>query len=167
MAKTRDTRHLRAGRRPAHLTAKEEVVEDKLIMILQLKEQFEAINIPLQARRASLMLVYDDHFPKVFIKTANSEPEVIAMMNTRTKKVGMVKPKNEDNRICAEHIIDKLKALDCTLLLSYDIDPKSQRKRVKLQLGSQFARTVRHTLWWCWKGESSPWLEGFNAPEHL
>jgi len=167
MAKTRDTRHLRAGTRPAHLTPKQEVVEDKLIMILQLQEQFEAINIPLKARRASMMLVYDDHYPKVFIKTANSEPEVIAIMDTRNKRVSMVKPANEDNRICADHIIERLKKLDCSLLMSYDVDPKTQRKRVKLQLGSQFARTVRHTLWWCWKGETSPWLEGFTVPEHL
>lgn len=140
--------------------------EDRMLMFLQVQDQFDAINLPLRVRKAAYRLEYTTHFPTLYLKSANSEPEAVAMMNTQAKRVGRLPVKSEELQIINQDVIDRLNKIDCELLLSYDVDPKTQRKRVKLQLASRNARTVRHTLWWLWKGEVSPWLDEFVVPEH-
>lgn len=142
-----------------------QMAQDKLYMLLGLEEQFQAINTPLTTRKGGLQLRYVDHWPELFIKTPNAPEECVARMDTRTHRMSVIRPKNQDNLLLCNHIFASLDNVDCMLFLSYDVCPKSQRKRVKLMLASKYSSTVRHTLWWVWKRETSPWLEKFEVPE--
>lgn len=140
--------------------------KDMLFMGLQLDEQFDALNTPLRVRKASLRITYVDHYPRLWVKTVNSEPECVAYMNTRTKQMIPVKPKDENNLSFCNHLFASMDKLECIIAMSYDIEPKTQRKRLRLQLRSVHSRSRSHTLHWVYKGETSPWLDEFVIANH-
>ena len=153
----------KVGKGRADLTPRQ---KDMLIMGLQLDEQFTALNTPLRTRKASLGLTYIDHHPRLWVKTAHSEPECVAYMNTRTKQMIPLRPADENNLLFCNHLFASMDAVECLIAMSYDIEPKTQRKRVRLQLRSAHSATRSHTLHWVYKGQSSPWLDEFVVTNH-
>lgn len=139
---------------------------DRMLMGLQLDEQFEAVNLPMRVRKGAMRLTFTDHHPRLWVKTANSEPECVAMMNTRTKQMIPLRPKDPNNLAMCDHLFQLMDKLECIIALSYDIDPKTQRKRVRLQIRSVHSRTSSHTLYWVFKREESPWLDQFVIENH-
>ncbi len=135
---------------------------DRLLMGLQLDEQFVALNTPLRVRKAALRLTYEDHYPRLWVKVASTQPECVAFMDTRRKQMVSVRPKQDDNLLFCNHLFASMDKVECLIVLSYDIDPGTQRKRIKLQLRSKHSRKISHTLHWLWKGTSSHWLEEFT-----
>lgn len=140
--------------------------KDMMLMGLQLDDQFEALNTPLRVRKGALRITFEDHYPRLWVKTINSEPECVAYMNTRTKQMIPIRPKDENNLGLCDHLFASMDKLECLIALSYDIEPKTQRKRLRLQLRSIHSRTRSHTLHWVYRGEKSPWLDSFEIINH-
>lgn len=134
---------------------------DRLYMFLELDEQFEAINLPMRVRKAQIQMRYKKHTPEIWVRTHTSEPERVMSMNTRRKFIETYRPKFDENRLFVEHLVERLMALNCYLAMSYDVEPKTQRKRVRLLVRSSYSVTVSHTLHWIYRGEESPWLGEF------
>lgn len=140
--------------------------KDMLFMGLQLDDQFAALNTPLRTRKASLRITYVDHYPRLWVKTINSEPECVAYMNTRTKQMIPMRPTDENNLLFCNHLFASMGAVECIIAMSYDIEPKTQRKRLRLQLRSAHSASRSHTLHWVYKGHESPWLDEFVIVDH-
>lgn len=139
---------------------------ERLDMALLLPEHFGALNTPLATRKGEVKISYMDHHPRLLIRTPNSTEECVAYMNTRTKMMIPVRPKQESNLLLCSHIFAEMDRVQCVLALSYDVEPKTQRKRMRLQIRSPFARRTTHTLHWLWKGTESPWMDHFDYSNH-
>lgn len=138
--------------------------EAKLIMALSVDAQMEALNTPLKVRKASLQLDYTTHTPCLRIKTPNTSSEIIATLDTRTKRVYPFIARELDNRKCNEHLQERLEKIDANLALVQDLCPKTKKRRCKLQLADKYARGIRHTLWWVYRGELGPLMDYFEPP---
>lgn len=139
---------------------------EHMAMGLELPEHFGAVNTPLKTRKAELRITFTDHHPRLWVRTPNGEAECVAYLNTRTKQMIPLRPKHESNLLFCSHLFSALDAVDCIIALSYDVDPKTQRKRMRLQLRSQHASRIAHTLHWLWKGTESPWMDHFDYTSH-
>lgn len=136
------------------------IVADKLTLALLQPELFEAINIPLRARRGQLRLVYQGHTPELWVRTPHAEPACIARLDTRTRLVRAQRPADDALLLMCADIERRLMDLDAALTLTYQPDGQN-RKRVKLQLRHNRCRQIVMTLNQVHKGKASPWMGPF------
>jgi len=137
---------------------------DKLTLALLQPELFEAMNIPLRARRGQLRLVYQGHTPELWVRTPNAEPACIARLDTRTRLVRAQRPADQDLLLMCSDIERRLMELDAALTLTYHPDGQG-RKRVKLQLRHNHCRQIVMTLQLVHKGKASPWMGPFKLDD--
>lgn len=138
------------------------ILADKLTLALLQPELFEAINIPLRARRGQLRIVYQDHFPQLLVRAAHADPECIARLDIRTRRVMVGRPASQDLLLMCADIDRRLGELDAGMTLTYHPD-QQRRKRVKLQIRHNRCRQIVMTLCTVYKGKASPWMGPFEV----
>jgi hypothetical protein len=145
-----------------HVFGASRMEQDMLFMATQMDDQFAAVNEPLATAQGEMRVQYLNHHPQLVIRTKHSPEEVFFQLDTRAKRLQAFKMKDEINQHLIMLLIERLQTIECTLGLNYDVEPQTKRKRVKLHLQSNNSQQVRHTLWWCYRGEKSPWFPQFE-----
>lgn len=136
------------------------------LMYLQMEEHLEAINLPLRVRKGHLELRFDKHTPQLLVAANGQKPEVVASVDTRQRgnRIVVWPCTIEENRLLWDHIQELLAKQNAYLALTYEVTPTGKR-RVNLQLASEFSRTLRHTLWYTDRKEPAKKLTSFTPPK--
>lgn len=137
---------------------------DKLFMALAADELLEVVNIALKIRKGQLQLTYVGHEPFLLAKTANADPEPVAMYSKRQRKVLALPARHIDIGLTMRDMQTRLHKKDASMVLGVMKD-KHGRSYAKLQISSRHSRHISMTLDTVMKGQKGEWLGPFEMEE--